>query len=120
MRLLPLIAVAAAAVVLLVVPPTVAQTPIPDDCVRWFDGCNTCARNPSGPVVCTQRKCAETKPAVCLQRLGERRAMPADCAVWYDGCNTCTRSANGHLRCTRRYCSTRGPSRCVRKIGEKP
>jgi len=34
---------------------------IPEDCVTWFDGCNTCAvsSDPGGPMACTLMACGE-------------------------------------------------------------
>jgi len=109
------------AAILFAAAPAGAQTSIPDDCQRWSDGCNTCARGADGTVVCTQKTCAETTPAICLERSRERRAIPENCAVWFDGCNTCRLSGGRTVVCTRRYCGgQRAPARCIRKIGEKP
>lgn len=101
--------------------PAGAETSIPDDCQRWFDGCNTCTRGAAGTVICSRKTCAKTAPAICLQRIGERGAIPKDCAVWFDGCNTCRLSRGRTVVCTRRYCGgKRTPGRCIRRIGEKP
>jgi hypothetical protein len=37
----------------------------PANCTAWFDGCNSCSKNPNGSVVCTLRACAEPAAGYC-------------------------------------------------------
>lgn len=30
---------------------------IPDTCIKYFDGCNTCQKEPDGRTTCTLREC---------------------------------------------------------------
>jgi len=35
-----------------------ADTPIPDTCIEWFDGCNNCSKDDNGYINCTEAFCA--------------------------------------------------------------
>jgi hypothetical protein len=74
----------------------------------YFDGCNTCACEPStGLTRCTRRACVAT----CFS--GGRSYRSGQTFPASDGCNTCTCLASGRVACTLRacLCSPRDPDR---------
>ncbi len=88
---------------------------IPENCLRWFDGCNTCSRTDSGNV-CTLMACTgQREEARCLEHEddeGEDHEIPENCAVWFDGCNTCSRMDSGSFGCTRMACKKKQEAYC--------
>lgn len=46
----------------------VIKKEIPNNCISWFDGCNTCGRsNDGGPMMCTLMACQEYDEPRCLE-----------------------------------------------------
>lgn len=46
----------------------VGESEIPEDCVTWFDGCNTCSvGEPGAPMACTMMACMETQESYCMK-----------------------------------------------------
>lgn len=42
-------------------------TPIPKNCVTWFDGCNNCSAKDGKLIGCTRKYCEEKAPARCVK-----------------------------------------------------
>lgn len=48
----------------------VQESGVPEGCVTWFDGCNTCGvnvENPDGPMACTMRACKQMQESYCAK-----------------------------------------------------
>ncbi|MEA3323148.1 MAG: hypothetical protein U9Q12_02905 [Patescibacteria group bacterium] len=48
----------------------VQENGVPEGCVTWFDGCNTCGvnvENPDGPMACTMMACAVRQEPYCMK-----------------------------------------------------
>ena len=113
---------------------------IPEGCVSWFDGCNTCSVKEGEIGGCTKKACksqategscrayapgfggnaigaaAEEAPAPDTIPETKRDAsaeVPANCKIWFDGCNSCV-VQKGKLRgCTSKSCSTQDTPRFI-------
>ena len=76
----------------------------------WFpstDGCNSCACDKNGLVLCTLRACVTTNDTQvspdlrqqCIQQHGGKDWFPST-----DGCNMCGCDKNGTVSCTMKAC----------------
>jgi len=90
---------------------TVEQNSIPSEvcsnnCVAWFDGCNTCKCSGDGTKVewCTEIFCPNSGEAYCLHNYSPEK----NCIMWYDGCNTCN-----EMGCTEKFCPYHGDAYCL-------
>jgi hypothetical protein len=43
------------------------ENEIPDNCLVWFDGCNTCVVSDNGAVGCTKKYCEIYEPSECRE-----------------------------------------------------
>ncbi len=72
------------------------------------DGCNTCACDPSGAVVCTAVECVpDSGPGDTCLYAGVTYPVGQPFPEG-DGCNTCTCAANGSVSCTTIVCGVDG------------
>ena len=112
---------------------------VPEGCVSWFDGCNTCTVKDGVIGGCTKMACksqvseaacrtfapgfgeaavtAEEAPAPDTMPETKRDAsaeVPANCKIWFDGCNSCV-VMRGKLRgCTSKVCTSQGTPSCTK------
>lgn len=115
---------------------------VPEGCVSWFDGCNTCTVKDGAIGGCTKMACkSQAAEAACrtfAPGFGESAAatevvteegpapdtmpetkrdasaeVPANCKIWFDGCNSCV-VMRGKLRgCTSKVCTTQAEPSCT-------
>jgi len=93
--LLPLLLTAALLALAAAVPPPV----VPEDCVSWSDGCNTCGRDLQGSFsICTKRQCLMAGTPSCLQ-----------CASSADASQKCTEAGGKWYMatCECRFCTSK-------------
>ncbi|EGD73284.1 hypothetical protein PTSG_05000 [Salpingoeca rosetta] len=76
---------------------------IPRDCVRWYDGCNTCMVEDGKITGCTEIACFRHEEPRCLEFSPPR--IPHRCLTWFDGCNTCSVAGGKPYLCTLRACA---------------
>jgi hypothetical protein len=86
--------------------PTLVQAQPAPWCLRWNDGCSTCARpNLGGAVTCAQKKdrCV-MRPVRC--ELADREELSRRCEEWRkaDSCNVCSGPPGRPQLCTLRGC----------------
>jgi|GEM_PF-5764415 len=116
---------------------------IPEGCVSWFDGCNTCTVKDGEVGACTKMSCkATTADSKCQAFAPEFKAgasaataveddasapdtmpetqreatadVPANCKIWFDGCNSCV-VMGGKLRgCTSKVCTAPTEASCTK------
>ncbi len=97
----------------------------PADCVRWYDGCNTCEVLDDEILSCTEIGCQAYNEPKCLiyqneQPLLEDKQPHADCVRWYDGCNTCEVLDGEILSCTEIGCQAYNEPKCLEaSVSEK-
>lgn len=117
---------------------------MPEGCVSWFDGCNTCTVKDGEVGACTKKACksgaGESKchafapgfdgaaaaasdaveegvaPETMPEKQREATAeVPANCKIWFDGCNSCV-VMNGKLRgCTSKVCTAPAEASCTKQ-----
>lgn len=120
-----------------------SKVAIPEGCISWFDGCNTCMVKDGVIGGCTKMACkiqiseaacrafapgfgqsavttdavSEEAPAPDTMPETKRDAsaeVPANCQIWFDGCNSCV-VMRGKLRgCTSKVCTTQSTPSCTK------
>lgn len=83
---------------------------VPDGCISWYDGCNTCGVENGKIGACTMRACLRLDTPRCLQYSSE---IPVNCKGWYDGCNNCGVENGRITNCTSMSCAQYGAPRCT-------
>jgi len=83
----------------------------PVDCVKWYDGCNTCEASNGDILACTEMACQTYNEPKCL--VYQDKQPPVDCVKWYDGCNTCEASNGDILACTEKACLEYEEPKCL-------
>ena len=83
---------------------------VPQNCLEWNDGCNTCNSDDGALTGCTEVACYGNPGNSRCEK--EINRIPSNCASWYDGCNTCMVN-NGELGgCTMMMCFRQGEPHC--------
>lgn len=91
----------------------------PENCVSFYDGCNTCGCSEGRITFCTKMFCPEPNESKCLQYKQDLEDCPADCQVWNDGCNYCQCKEGKIQGCTKMYCEVKSEPKCVKSIGNE-
>ncbi len=97
------------------------KTMIPESCLSYYDGCNTCTRvKGQASASCTERYCTVYSKPRCLdQDSGPytseswKTIIDQNCRTFNDGCNTCTRMDDGGAACTRMMCQAYARPECL-------
>ena len=84
---------------------------VDEDCINWYDGCNTCNIHSNINFQCTEKVCYQMEnKAYCIDN---QPIIPNNCLSWYDGCNTCG-VKDGKLKiCTLMMCFITNESYCI-------
>ncbi len=89
---------------------------IPDNCLTWMDGCNTCQVRDGRAEICTLMYCFQRTTPHCLNYVKgtqNQNIIPSDCISWNNGCNLCSVHNSISESCTERYCLTNGNPFCA-------
>lgn len=105
------------------------QTMISENCVSFFDGCNTCNRiEGSTDAACTRMFCETYEQPKCLDNEetnndketitynseSRQTMIPATCKTFFDGCNTCNKTDDWeNAACTMMFCETYEQPKCL-------
>ncbi|MBU4241774.1 MAG: hypothetical protein KKA65_03655 [Nanoarchaeota archaeon] len=91
---------------------------MPEDCVSYYDGCNTCSEF-RGELRCTNWDCEFIEEAKCLvSKIKPEFNPPEDCIKYNDGCNVCD-LINGSWLCADKSCERFTEPKCW-KYGDPP
>lgn len=88
------------------------------DCISYYDGCNTCNKAENGTAICTLRACLQQEEPYCItfkdnpSPLGHPD-IPFTCIRWYDGCNDCIIEEGEITGCTKRACIHQDVPKCL-------
>eukprot|EP01084_Bolivina_argentea_P002968 5552_1 len=96
-----------------------------DNCMLYYDGCNTCSCDEDG-TMCTEMACDTEKNEECRQCQDGYELINDECGIfncggfrncqiYYDGCNTCTCSDENVTitMCTQMACTKYESKRCT-------
>ena len=78
--------------------PSQSQSPIPQDCVRYYDGCNRCVIKDGSVVMCSEMMCYKHMTPFCQLFADGTRCADAQCTMRHSQCANCqARQRSGEI-----------------------